>query len=255
MAERGCLFSENLCGLKDIQQQIASLRWENCFLKVGLILCLILASLPYLTGFQPDVIRAKKVVTERVEFVRDRKTILSITCNFASDRLDILDEDGSRLVFLGKALLGGMVGIYNNKGLIVASMSVTPNGGMVDVADRYEQVVAVMSANREGGTVIIKNNDEKPVAGMVVTQDSGAVTVCNYDGTPVIGMSVGRYGGGLKISNNDGKTAAVVSTTRDGGAVGVCDKEGKPIAEIVATPLSGKIELKTPLGQTVWSAP
>jgi len=70
-----------------ILQQISALRHENRFLKFGLIFCLALSTLPYRTGFQPTVIRASKVVTERVEFVRDDKTVMSITVHPKIDGL------------------------------------------------------------------------------------------------------------------------------------------------------------------------
>ena len=77
--------AKNIQGLEEIKQQLQSLRRENHFLKVGLIFCLVLSALPYLTGFQPTVIRASKVVTKRIEFVRDGKTVISISLPKAMD--------------------------------------------------------------------------------------------------------------------------------------------------------------------------
>jgi len=71
MAERRVIFSESQFGLDDILHQLTSLRRENRFLKVGLILCFVFAVLPYLIGFQPETISAKRVVTEKVEFISE----------------------------------------------------------------------------------------------------------------------------------------------------------------------------------------
>ena len=61
-----------------IQHQLSSLRRENRFLKVGLFLCFVFAVLPYLIGFQLETISAKRVVTEKIEFIRDGTTVMSI---------------------------------------------------------------------------------------------------------------------------------------------------------------------------------
>jgi hypothetical protein len=81
-----------------IQRQLASLRRENRFLKVGLILCFVFAALPYLAGFQPETISAKRVVTEKIEFVRDGETTMSIATHPEVGGLVIEDKNGLSIV-------------------------------------------------------------------------------------------------------------------------------------------------------------
>jgi hypothetical protein len=146
-----------------IQHQLASLRRENRFLKVGLIFCLVLSALPYLTGFQPTVIRASKVVTERIEFVRDGEKVTSIVVHPKKTGLVIEDRNANDLLFLGKELLGGFAGVYDEDGQLVASMTATPMGGVVGVRNKDGRVVAIMSAGLWGGLVGVYNNDGKLV--------------------------------------------------------------------------------------------
>jgi hypothetical protein len=166
-----------------IQRQLVSLRRENRFLKVGLIFCLVLSTLPYLTGFQPTVIRASKVVTERIEFVSGGKTVASIGVH--PNKLGLVIEDGNakRLVFLGKGLFGGLVGVYNRDG----------------------QLVVLILSSISGGTVGVINKDGKPVAGIAAAEKGGQIQVSNNDGEMVVAIGITGVGGRIEVSNNDGK--------------------------------------------------
>jgi hypothetical protein len=172
-----------------ILQQISVLRRENRLLKVGLIFCLVLSAMPYLTGFQPTVIRASKVVTERIEFVSDGKKVASLVVHPRRTGLVIEDGNAKEVVFLGKFMFGGIVGVYNRDGHLVASMISAP------------------------------------------------------------------WGGSLNANDNHNESVVTIGATPYGGAIYVRDKDGKTIASMTATPLGGEIELKTPSGQTLWSAP
>jgi len=57
MLEYDRLLGEDIQGPKSIRCQLSSLRRENRLLKVGLTVCIILAALPYLIGFQPELSR------------------------------------------------------------------------------------------------------------------------------------------------------------------------------------------------------
>jgi hypothetical protein len=203
--------NENLQGDECILQQISALRRENRFLKVGLIFCIVLSALPYLTGFQPTVIRASKVVTERVEFVRGGKTVMLINAHPKSDGLVVWDKDESPVIWVGRLGKGGAIGVYNKDGEIVAGMETLPTGGRVEV--------------------------------------------CNNEGKTVASMDGLSYGGSISVSNNDLIPVAFLSALPNGGSVWLCDKKGNTLASMDATPICGTLELKTPLGRTVWSAP
>jgi hypothetical protein len=204
-------FNESPQRLNDIAREVVSLRRENRFLKVGLIFCLVLSALPYLTGFQPTVIRASKVVTERIEFVRDGKTMMSISLIPKSDGLVIRDRDELPAVGITRDKDGGLIGVYGKGSELVAGMMASPLGGIVSVRNNDNKVVALMTALPDGGGVSANNNDSEPVAVM------GAHPL--------------------------------------GGSVYVCDSKGNPLASVEATLIGGKLELKTPSGRTVWSAP
>ena len=212
-----------------IQHQLTSLRRENRFLKFGLILCFVFASLPYLTGFQLDVIRAKKVVTERVEFVRDGKSVLSIILSPIENGLYILDEDGSRLVFLGRFLEGGMIGVHNKEDKIVAKLGVRLNNGNVLVTNKYGKPVAEMDASLDGGVVSVANKDGKSVASMHGSLEVGTVSVANKDGKIIILLTASPDGGSIGVANNEGKPVVVMSATQDDGVIVIRDKAGRTV--------------------------
>ena len=174
--------NENLQGDECILQQISALRRENRFLKVGLIFCLVLSALPYLTGFQPETISAKRVMTERIEFVSDGEKVASIVVHPKKTGLVIEDRNANDLLFLGKELFGGMVGVYNKDGRLVASMTAGPLGGEVMLCNKDERIVASMAASVWGGLVRVNNNDERGVASMTAEPLGGFVRVNNNDG-------------------------------------------------------------------------
>jgi len=203
--------NENTQGDFSILQQISALRRENRFLKVGLIFCLVLSAMPYLTGFQPTVIRASKVVTGRIEFVRDGKTVMSVSPHPKSDGLVIWGRDKLPAIWITREENGGLIGVYNKNGKIVADITALPIGGRVEVC----------------------NNDSKTVASM------DAVT----------------YGGLISVNNNDTIPVALMGVLQQGGSVWVCDNKGNTLASMDATLICGSLELKTPSGRIVWSAP
>jgi hypothetical protein len=251
--------NENLQGDECILQQISTLRRENRFLKVGLIFCLVLSALPYIAGFQPTVIKASKVVTERIEFAKDGKTVMSIAVHPNGNGLVIRNENGSPMVFLGKGVSGGMVGVYNDEGNPVSAMMAHSDGGSVSVFNNVGKNVAFMAAlpdgGSNGGSVKVANKDGKIVASMEVVQDNGVVRVTNKDDKGGALMTADLLGGVLSVHNKDSFPLVTIQAFLDGGVVEVCDHKLHPVASISATPLCGRIELKTPSGRTVWSAP
>jgi hypothetical protein len=197
--------NENLQGDFSIIQQISALRRENRFLKVGLIFCLVLSAMPYLTGFQPETISAKRVVTERIEFVSDGEKVASIVVHPKKTGLVIEDRNANDLLFLGKELFGGMVGVYNKDGRLVASMTAGPLGGAVMLCNKDERIVASMTASVWGGLVRVNNNDERGVASMTAMPWGSMVGVHNKDGRLVASMTAEPLGGFVRVNNNDGK--------------------------------------------------
>jgi hypothetical protein len=175
--------NENLQGDALILQQISALRRENRFLKVGLIFCLVLSTLPYLTGFQPTVIRASKVVTELIEFVSGGKTVASIVVHPNKLGLVIEDENAKKLVFLGKGLFGGWVGVYNRDG----------------------QLAVDMSPFLWGGSLTVYNDASKPTVSIQNTSSGGMVSVANDNGKWNVTIGADPDGGRVEVYNKDGK--------------------------------------------------
>jgi len=224
--------NENLQGDECILQQISALRRENRFLKVGLIFCLVLSSLPYLTGFQPTVIRASKVVTERVEFVRDGKTVTSLVVHPKKIGMVIEDGKANGLVFLG-GLSGGMVGVYNEDGGIVASIMNSPLGGSVNVLNKDGKIVANMYSNENGGSLDVNNKDETIVASMFSTE----------------------YGGAIGVHDKNGKIVASINNSPIGSSINVHNQDGNIVASMIGLPTGGMMGIRDKSGKLVWSAP
>jgi hypothetical protein len=174
--------NENLQGDALILQQIPSLRRENRFLKVGLIFCLVLSALPYLTGFQPTVIRASKVVTEWIEFVSGGKTVASIVVHPNKLGLVIEDENAKKLVFLGKGLFGGWVGVYNRDGQLAVDMSPFLWGGSLTVYNDASKPTVSIQNTSSGGMVSVANDNGKWNVTIRADPDGGRVEVYNKDG-------------------------------------------------------------------------
>ena len=128
-------FLKSRSSLEDIHQQIASLRRENRSLRIGLVFCLIIATLPYRPWVNPITMKAKRFVTEKIEFVRDGQTVLFINVHPIDNGLVISDKYGKPSVFLGTGVLGGSVGVINKNDKVVAGMVATEYGGIIVVAD------------------------------------------------------------------------------------------------------------------------
>jgi hypothetical protein len=267
-----------------IQRQLASLRRENRFLKVGLIFCLVLSALPYLTRFQPETetTRASKVVTERVEFVKNGRTTMSIAAYPEVGGLVIEDKNGLPIVEIlgvedsrgmafmdkrgklcvGIGLLpnGGKINVHNGNGKLVASMAATEDGdGTMGVCNRNGKPLAVIGADGEGdGEIDVHNRNGQVVASMGVGENGdGVVSVCNRNGKPSAVMGVNKNGDGVVgVLNRNGKLVTAIAADENGnGAIGAHNRNGETVTVVGATLLCGRIELRTPSGRIVWSAP
>jgi hypothetical protein len=151
-------FSESPQRLNDTAREVVSLRRENRFLKVGLIFCLVLSALPYLTGFQPTVIRASKVVTEKIEFVRDGKTEIVITAHPKGNGLLVCNRNGLPIAYFKGLDVGNTMGVCNAQGKATILIADTPIGGSVSVYNKDDKLVASVVAMSHGGSVITWDN-------------------------------------------------------------------------------------------------
>jgi hypothetical protein len=277
MLKHGHLSGENIQGLEEIKQQLQSLRRENHFLKVGLVFCLVLSAMPYITGFQPETITAKTVVTEKIEFVRDGKTVMSIVAHPKADGLVIQDKNNLPAVWVYRSQDGGVMGVCDGSGRLVASIYAKPEGGAVGVYNKDGKPVAIMIAKPEGGAVgaynkdgkhaaamgawseggilVAHNKDGKLVAVMAAKPEGGALGVCNNAGKLVAQMYAQSEGGAVTTHNKNGETVALMTALPYGGSIALYDNKGHELVAVDVTPLCGRIEIKGFLGQTIWSAP
>jgi hypothetical protein len=248
MLEHGHLSGENIQGLEEVKQQLQSLRRENHFLKLGLAVCFVLLIALSFAHFQsktfpthPRVgtISAKKVITEAVEFLKDGETTMSIATFREGEGLIIWDKNGSPMVWFDRDENGGIVGVYNKDGKVVASMECIPIGGLVRVYDKDGEVVAVMDSGKYGGRVGVFAKGGKfkfAVAEMRSDKDGGTVGVGDKDGEYL--------------------TASMQHNGKDGGGVGVYDqKDGKSYARMFNGKLGGAIVTFNTQGKFTWGAP
>jgi hypothetical protein len=238
-----------------IQRQLVSLRQENRFLKGGLILCFVFAALPYLAGFQPETISAKRVVTERIEFVSDGKTVASLVVHPNKLGLVIEDENAKRLVFLGNGLFGGWVGVYNRDGQLAIDMSPLPWGGSLSVYNNTGKSTASIHASSSGGMVSVANDNGELNATIGVTPNGGIVGVYNKDGKVGVGIDAVKEGGRIWVNNKDGNAVLGMGATKKGGKIEVSNNEGEMVVAIGVTGVGGRIEVSNNDGKLVWATP
>jgi hypothetical protein len=238
-----------------IQRQLASLRRENRFLKVGLIFCLVLSVMPYLTGFQPEFIYAKRVITEAIEFVRDEKTVASITVHHTGNGLVISDKYTKPLVRVSNNGMGGQIDVYNIERESVATIAAVWTGSWITISNNKRKTVVQIGAFPNGGLVNIFNNDAKLGVGIGAYPTGGLINIFNNN--EQIGATIGAlpYGGSVSIYDNNEKMGAFMGVTPQGNRIIVYNKDGKPVAEMVGISLGGRLALLDEKGKIVWAAP
>jgi hypothetical protein len=174
--------NENLQGDFIILQQISALRRENRLLKVGLVFCLVLSAMPYLTGFQPETISAKKVVTERIEFVRGEKTMMSIVAHPKRDGLLIQDKNNLPAVWISRNQYGGIIGLYGRRDKIVASITSQDNGGVLAAFNKDGKPVTLVAATPYGGLISLLDDKKHERISIVVTSLGGVIRIKDFLG-------------------------------------------------------------------------
>jgi hypothetical protein len=151
-----------------------------------------------------EIIRTKRVVTERIEFVSDGKTVASLVGYPRELGLIIEGMHGQPLVFLGATFLGGAVGVYNREGFLAASMLSSVWGGNLSVLNKDKKPVASISVLPTGGAIYVDNSDGKTVASINALPNGGAIYVRNNDEKRVIGLETTQYGGRIVVGDKKG---------------------------------------------------
>jgi hypothetical protein len=238
-----------------ILQQISALRRENRFLKVGLVFCLVLSAMPYLTGFQPETISAKRVVTEAIEFVKDGKTVMSITTGGKGYGLVFLDRGFNPAAWVGWGENGGAMGVYNKFGKSAVDMLVSPYGGAIRVINNDGKLGASLATLPEGGTIGIHDKDGKPVITMLVWEGGSAIEFRNPNGKRSVAIGDFKEGGRVEVCNKDGKPVVSADVVEGHGRVAIWNGKPYAVAMMAALSFGGGIALADENGKIVWTAP
>jgi hypothetical protein len=197
--------NENLQGDECILQQISALRRENRFLKVGLIFCLVLSALPYLTGFQPETIRAKRLTVEQIDFAKGELVTLSIATDEKSLDLVIKDATNKPVYRFLHPLLGRGFWVYGAEGKPTVFLSSGLYGGGLALLNSDGSAALDIGAEEFGGGIVVFGEKSKPAVRMKATLNGGVIGVLNKDGNPVAGIGAGEKGGRIEVINNEGK--------------------------------------------------
>jgi hypothetical protein len=197
--------NENLQGDECILQQISALRRENRFLKVGLIFCLVLSALPYLTGFQLETIRAKRLIVEQIDFAKGELVTLSIAADEKSLDLVIKDATNNPVYRFLHPLLGRGFWVYGANGKPTVFLSSGLYGGGLALLNNDGSEALRIGAEEFGGGIVVFGEKLKPAVRMKATLNGGVIGVLNKDGNPVAGIGAGEKGGRIEVINNEGK--------------------------------------------------
>jgi len=197
--------NENLQGDFSILQQISALRRENRFLKIGLIFCLVLSALPYLTGFQPETIRAKRLIVGQIDFAKGELVTLSIATDEKSLDLVIKDATNKPVYRFLHPLLGRGFWVYGAEGKPTVFLSSGLYGGGLALLNSDGSAALDIGAEEFGGGIVVFGEKSKPAVRMKATLNGGVIGVLNKDGNPVAGIGAGEKGGRIEVINNEGK--------------------------------------------------
>jgi hypothetical protein len=187
--------------LKEIKRELQSLREGNLLLKIGLVACLILSILAcysHYNFFRHETLRTGRLVTDEVVLVYDGEPVMSISAR-PEGGLIVYGRWGTPVVLIDEKFDGGgMIGVLDHMGKIVAAMQAIPAtefGGMP-----YEGGFIGVYAPLKG----------KLVTAMWGTEDGGQIEIHNYNGETVVVMGAAKNGGQIEIRNNKGKPAAAM---------------------------------------------
>jgi hypothetical protein len=248
-------FNESPQRLNDIAREVVSLRRENRFLKVGLVFCLVLSALPYLTGFQPETIRVKRLVVEQIDFAKGELVTLSIAMDKESPDLVVKDATNKPVYRFLHPHSGRGFWVYNAEGKPTAYLSSGLYGGSLILLSNDEKAGAAIAVKEDGGVVIIANKDGKTAASMEVKNEGGWIAVTNKDETPVVQMAVIEGGGHVVVFDKEKKSSALMGVSDEGGLIAVTNRGTKIGAMMTAHAFGGVITLNDRNGKPVWSAP
>jgi hypothetical protein len=226
-------FNESPQRLNDIAREVVSLRRENRFLKVGLISCLVIAVVLYLTACQSQSVGAKGDIYQRLSRLEGGQALLWVYFfillgSMLWDRFAWLSVKDIKARYVEAEAFGLVIG--------------------------KEIVMAIVPNRTKDGLFIVDKNGQ-PVAQVTVGEFGGVVSVLHKTGKGGVVLTTIPWGGSVGVINNENKLVATMGAQEFGGSVGICYCDGSPIVAMSAVLTGGGITILDLLGNEVWTAP
>ena len=109
------------------------------------------------------------------------KVIARLFADRDGGNLQIFNNAGVPVEWLGAAETGGYISIGNTKGKKVVGLSAAPNGGSLGLADNEAKSVASVYVGVNGGHLSVGRSDGKIGIEMFADKDGGSLNVYNRD--------------------------------------------------------------------------
>jgi hypothetical protein len=116
-------------------------------------------------------------VTEKIEFVRDGKTVMSIVAHPKVNGLVIQDKNNLPAVCVNRTQYGGAMGVYNRSGNIAALICSQSDGGALIAYNNAVKPVAFMSALPYGGSISLRDNKMHEFVAVDATLFGGRIEI------------------------------------------------------------------------------
>ena len=118
--------------------------------------------------------------------------------------------------------------VVNENGEIVAGLFAGKNGGMVGVNNADGKLVALLAADKnDHGMISVYNKHGKPAAILIATEFGGNLDVYNNDDETAASLGTNEFGGDLRIYNKHEKRVVTLQANKNSdGAIGLYDRYG-----------------------------
>lgn len=118
--------------------------------------------------------------------------------------------------------------VVNENGETVAGLFAGKNGGMVGVNNADGKLVALLAADKnDHGMISVYNKHGKPAAILIATEFGGNLDVYNNDDETAASLGTNEFGGDLRIYNKHEKQVVTLQANKNSdGAIGLYDRYG-----------------------------
>ena len=120
------------------------------------------------------------------------------------------------------------INVLNENGETVAGLFAGKNGGMVGVNNADGKLVALLAADKnDHGMISVYNKHGKPAAILIATEFGGNLDVYNNDDETAASLGTNEFGGDLRIYNKHEKQVVTLQANKNSdGAIGLYDRYG-----------------------------